>query len=133
MLFEDFFSEEFFEMLKENFNSYVEIMEGLPVSSAINFDNIHASVDSYILRHIYDNTPLHTGLTLELFKEGHLKLIFPFNIYDNTSLNTEYESLIYYDSFFTDKHKDLRIIDLAESMFAFQIILAQYKKLLKKI
>ena len=47
-------------------------------------------------------------------------------------MNNEYESLITYDSFFTDKHEDLRIIDLAESMFAFQIILAQYKKLLKE-
>lgn len=132
ILFEDFFSEDFFENLKENFNSDIEIMDGLNVSAAINFDNIYASVDSYILRHVFDNAPLHTGLTLELFKEGHLKLILPFNIYNNHSLKNEYESLIYYDSFFTEEHKDLRIIDLAESMFAFQIILAQYKRLLKE-
>lgn len=132
ILFEDFYSEEFFVKLKENFNSDIDIMDGLHVSSASNFDNIYASVDSYILRHLYDNPPLHTGLTLELFKEGHLKLIMPFNIYNNHSLNNEYESLIYYDSFITDEHKDLRIIDLAESMYAFQIILAQYKKLLEK-
>ena len=132
MLFEDFFSEEFFEKLNENFNSDVEIMDDIFVSSVSTFDNICGSVDSYILRHIYDNTPLHTGLTLELFKEGHLKFIFPFNIYDNRSLNREYESLIYYNSFFTDELKNLRIIDLAESMFAFQIILAQYKRLLKE-
>ncbi len=132
ILFEDFFYEDFFEKLKENFNSDIEIIDGLNVSAAINFDNIYASVDSYILRHVFDNAPLHTGLTLELFKEGHLKLIFPFNIYNNHSLKNEYESLIYYDSFFTEEHKDLRIIDLAESMFAFQIILAQYKRLLKE-
>ena len=83
ILFEDFYSEEFFEKLKENFNSDIEIMDGIPISSARNFDNLYASVDSYILRHVFNNPPLHTGGTLELFKEGHLKLIFPFNIYNS--------------------------------------------------
>lgn len=132
ILFEDFYSDEFFENLKENFNSKANLLEGLELGGSINFDNTYASVDSYILRHIHDNNPLSTGLTLELFKEGHLKLIFPFNVYDKYSLNNEYESLIYYDSFISDEYDNLRIIDLAESVFAFQTILAQYKRLLEK-
>ena len=71
-LFEDFYSEEFFEELKENFNSNVQLLNDLSLSTSLNFDNAYASVDSYILRHIYENNPLQTGLTLELFKEGHL-------------------------------------------------------------
>ncbi|WP_292887584.1 helix-turn-helix domain-containing protein [Methanobrevibacter sp. UBA212] len=131
VLFEDFYSEEFFENLKENFNSNVKLTDELELSASINFDNVYGSVDSYILRHVYDNDPMQTGLTLELFKEGHLKLIFPFNVYDNLSLNREYESLIYYDSFVSE-YGDLKIIDLAESIFAFQTILTQYKRLLEK-
>lgn len=132
ILFEDFYSEEFFERVKENFNSDIEIMNGIPISLANIFDNISASVDSYILRQVHNNPPLYTGLTLELFKAGHLKLILPFNIYNNHSLNSEYESLIHYDSFISNEHEDLRIIDLMESIFGFQIILEQYKRLLKE-
>lgn len=95
VLFEDFHSEEFFEMLKENFNSNVKLSDELELSSSVNFDNVYGSVDSYMIRHVYDNNPMSPGLTLELFKEGHLKLIFPFNVYNNSSLNNEYESLIY--------------------------------------
>ena len=64
VLFEDFYSEEFFEMLKENFNSNVKLADDLNISASINFDNIYASVDSYILRHVYDNDSLHTSMTL---------------------------------------------------------------------
>lgn len=130
-LFEDFYSEEFFENLKENFNSNVQLLNDLGLSTSVNFDNAYASVDSYILRHIYDNDPLQTGLTLELFKEGHLKLILPFNVYDKNSLNKDYESLIYYDYYILEEYDNLRIIDLAESMLAFQTILSQYKRLLE--
>lgn len=133
VLFEDFYSEGFFDNLKENFNTKVQLKDNLELSASFNFDNIYASVDSYMLRHVYDNDPLHTGITLELFKKGHLKLIFPFNIYTNYTLNNEYESLISYDYFFSEEnYEDLRIIDLAESMFAIQTILAQYKRLLEK-
>lgn len=132
ILFDDFYSEEFFETLKNKFKSKTKIIEELDISAAFDFDNIHSSVDSYILRHVYNNSPLHTGLILELFKEGHLKLILPFNIYTNTTLNNKYNSLIYYDYFISDELADLRIIDLAESMFAFQIILSKYKQLLKE-
>lgn len=131
VLFEDFHSEEFFEMLKENFNSNVKLSDELELSSSVNFDNVYGSVDSYMIRHVYDNNPMSPGLTLELFKEGHLKLIFPFNVYNNSSLNNEYESLIYYDSFVSG-YDNLIIIDLAESIFAFQTILTQYKRLLEK-
>lgn len=131
-LFEDFYSEEFFEELKENFNSNVQLLNDLSLSTSLNFDNAYASVDSYILRHIYENNPLQTGLTLELFKEGHLKLILPFNVYDKNSLNEDYESLIYYDNYILEEYDNLRIIDLAESMLAFQTILCQYKRLLEK-
>ena len=131
VLFEDFYSEEFFENLKENFNSKVKLTDELELSGSVNFDNIYGSVDSYMIRHVYDNDPMHTGLTLELFKKGHLKLILPFTVYNNLSLNNEYKSLIYYDSFVSE-YEDLRIIDLAESIFAFQVILAQYKRLLEK-
>ena len=131
VLFEDFYSEEFFENLKENFNSKVELADGVEFSASVNFDNIYGSVDSYMIRHVHDNNPLITGITLELFKEGHLKLIFPFNTYNTRSLNNEYESLIHFDSFISE-YNDLRIIDLAESIFTFQTILAQYKRLLKK-
>ena len=131
VLFEDFHSEEFFEMLKENFNSNVKLSDELELSSSVNFDNIYGSVDSYMIRHVYDNNPMSPGLTLELFKEGHLKLIFPFNVYNNSSLNSKYESLIYYDSFVSG-YDNLIIIDLAESIFAFQTILTQYKRLLEK-
>ena len=130
ILFEDFYFEEFFEKLKENFNSEIEIMKDIPVTPARFFDNIYSSIDSYILRHVYDNPPLQTGVTLELFKEGHLKLILPFNIYNTHSLNGEYESLIYYDSLINEELENLRIIDLAEAIFSFQIILEQYKRLL---
>ena len=133
VLFEDFYSEEFFDNLKENFNTKVQLKDNLELSASFSFDNIYASVDSYMLRHVYDNNPLHTGITLELFKNGHLKLIFPFNIYANYTLNNQYESLISYDYFFSEEdYEDLRIIDLAESMFAIQTILAQYKRLLEK-
>jgi len=131
VLFEDFFSEDFFTDLKENFTSKVQLADDVEISASVIFDNIYGSVDSYIIRHVYNNNPMHTGLTLELFKQGHLKLIFPFNVYDNISLNSEYESLIYYDSFVSE-YEDLRIIDLAESMLLFQVILAQYKRLLEK-
>lgn len=132
ILFEDFYSKEFFEEFKENFNSNVQLADEFDVTASTNFDNAYSSVDSYILRHVYDNPLLHTGLTLELFQEGHLKLIFPFNIYTNLSLNNKYESLNYYDEFIPKNNKNLKIIDLAESMLAVQIILAQYKRLLKK-
>lgn len=133
ILFENFYSEEFFEEFKENFNSNVQLVDGsADLSASINFDNAHSSVGSYILRQIYDNPRLHTGLTLELFKEGHLKLIFPFTVYKKSTLNNNYESLIYYDYFISEEYTDLRIIDLAESMFSFQVILAQYKRLLEK-
>ena len=133
VLFEDFYSEEFFDNLKENFNTKVQLKDNLELSASFSFDNIYASVDSYMLRHVYDNNPLHTGITLELFKNGHLKLSFPFNIYANYTLNNQYESLISYDYFFSEEdYEDLRIIDLAESMFAIQTILAQYKRLLEK-
>lgn len=126
----NFYSKEFFEEIKENFNSNVDLFDGkLPAS--IEFDNIHSSVNSYILRHIYNNNPFCTGLTLELFIEGHLKLIFPFNIYDKLSLNTNYETILEYDLLTSNKN-NLRIIDLAESILALQIILTQYKRLLKK-
>jgi hypothetical protein len=131
VLFEDFYFEEFFEYIKKNFNSDVKLAENLDISASINFDNIYASVDSYILRHVYDNNPLQTGITLELFREGHLKFIFPMGIHTNLSLDKEYESLIYYDTLIP-KEDNLRIIDLAESMLAFQIILAQYKRLLEE-
>ena len=131
VLFEDFYSEEFFEDLKENFNSKVKLTDELELSASVNLDNIYGSVDSYMLRQVYDNDPMHTGLTLELFKKGHLKLILPFNVYNHLSLNNEYKSLIYYDSFVSE-YEDLRIIDLAESIFLFQVILAQYKRLLEK-
>ena len=131
VLFDDFYFEEFFEYIKKNFNSNVKLAENLDTSASINFDNIYASVDSYILRHVYDNNPLQTGITLELFKEGHLKFIFPMSIHTNLSLDKEYESLIYYDALIP-KEENLRIIDLAESMLAFQIILAQYKRLLEE-
>lgn len=133
ILFEDFYSDEFFEEFKENFNSKVQLSEeNVELSAFINFDNVYASVDSYILRYIHDNNPLYIGLTLELFKEGHLKLIYPFNTYNKHTLNNGYESLIYYDHFIYDEYENLRIIDLAESMLAFQTILIQYKRLLEK-
>ena len=132
VLFEDFYSEKFFKILKNKFKSNTKIFEELDLSAAFDFDNVHSSVDSYILRHIHNNTPLQTGLIVELFKEGHLKLILPFNIYTNTTLNEKYDSLIYYDYFISEELKDLRIIDLAESMFAFQIILSKYEQLLKE-
>ena len=132
ILFEDFYSKEFFEEFKENFNSDVQLADEFNVTASTNFDNAYSSINSYILRHIHDNDLLHTGFTLELFQEGHLKLIFPFNIYTNLSLNNKYESLIYYDEFIPKNNKNLKIIDLAESMLAVQIILAQYKRLLKK-
>lgn len=131
VLFEDFYSEEFFENLKENFNTKVQLADDVELSASVNFDNIYGSVDSYIIRHVYDNNPMHTGLTLELFKKGHLKLIIPFNVYNYLYLNKNYNSLIYYDSFVSE-YDDLRIIDLAESIFLFQVILAQYKRLLEK-
>jgi len=127
ILFENFYSEEFFHEFKENFNSKVQLLEeDVDFSASINFDNAHSSVDSYILRHIYDNHPLHTGLTLELFKEGHMKLIFPFTVYDESTLNNNYVSLIFHDCFISEEYDNLRIINLAESMFAFHIILTQY-------
>lgn len=132
ILFEDFYSEEFFENLKDKFESKTQIVEGANLSARFDFDNIYGSVGSYILRHIYNNPPLHTGITLELFKEGHLKLILPFNIYTKTTLNDKYESLIYYDHFISDELDDLRIIDLSESMFAFHVILSKYKQLLEE-
>lgn len=135
ILFEDFYSKEFFEKFKENFNSNVELLEKIDISVPVIFDNAYSSVNSYILRHIYDNPLLHTGFTLELFKEGHLKLIYPFNIYGNAySLNNKYETLDYYHAILSkygnDKH--LQIIDLGEAMTIFQCILAQYKRLLKE-
>lgn len=132
ILFEDFYSKEFFEELKENFNSNVQLADEFNVFASTNFDNAYSSVNSYILRHIHDNNPLHTGFTLELFQEGHLKLIFPFNVYTNISLNNKYKTLIDYDTFILKDNKDLKIIDLAESMLGFQIILAQYKRLLEQ-
>lgn len=131
ILFEDFYSEEFFDNIKDNFNSNVELVQGSEISASIIFDNAYASVDSYILRHIYDNPQLQTGLTLEIFKEGHLKLIYPFNVHNKFSLNDKYESLIDYDLFISEDD-NLRIIDLAESLLAFQTILTQYKRLLEK-
>lgn len=101
------------------------------LSASVILDNIYGSVDSYIIRHVYNNDPMYMGLTLELFKQGHLKLIFPFNVYDIISLNKEYECLICYEGLLSE-YNDLRIIDLAESMLLFQIILAQYKRLLEK-
>lgn len=131
VLFEDFFSEDFFTDLKKNFTSNVQLAEEVELSASVIFDNMYSSVDSYIIRHVYNNDPMHTGLTLELFKQGHLKLIFPFNVYDIISLNKEYECLIYYEGLVSE-YNDLRIIDLAESMLLFQVILAQYKRLLEK-
>ena len=131
-LFDNFDSKELFDELKENFNSKVELISENFISADLIFNNVYASVNSYIFRYIDNNNPMHIGIMLELFKEGHLKLFFPFNIYDKVSLNGEYESLSVYDSFITDEYEDLKIIDLAESMSAFQIILAQYKRLLKK-
>ena len=46
-------------------------------------------------------------------------------------MNDKYETLIYYDTLIPE-NEDLRIIDLAESMLGFQIILTQYKRLLEK-
>ena len=87
--------------------SNVQLLNDLSLSTSLNFDNAYASVDSYILRHIYENNPLQTGLTLELFKEGHLKLILPFNVYDKNSLNNDYESLIYYDYYICNVQSNL--------------------------
>lgn len=131
ILFEDFYSKEMFDLIKENFNSKVRLSDDFDVFASLTFDNIYGSIDSYILRYIYENTPLHTGLTLEIFKEGHLKLIFPFNVYDPLSINNKYESLLDYYEFISETN-DLRIIDLAESIFAVQIILTQYKRLLER-
>lgn len=131
VLFENFFSEDFFTDLKKNFNSNVQLADEAELSASVILDNIYGSVDSYIIRHVYNNDPMYMGLTLELFKQGHLKLIFPFNVYDIISLNKGYECLIYYEELVSE-YNDLRIIDLAESMLLFQIILAQYKRLLEK-
>lgn len=129
ILFEDFDSEEFFEKIKENFNAELEIND--KYVDLFSFDNIHASIDSYILRHLYKN-PFMTGLTLELFKEGHLKLIFPFNVYNKYGLNDHYKTLDTYIYLITEEYSKLRIIDLAESIAIFQSILIQYKILLEE-
>lgn len=130
-LFDNFYSTEFFEKLKENFNSDVSLLDDVHLPASIKFDNISASVGSYILRHIYDNPIEYTGLTLELFENGHIKLILPFVLHTKFSLNEEYDFLDYYDSFIPEDTK-LQIIDLVESIISFQIILAQYKRLLNE-
>lgn len=131
VLFEDFYSDTFFKDLKENFNSKVKLTDVVELSTSLNFDNIYGSVDSYVIRQVYDHNPVDMGLTLELFKEGHLKLIYPFKVYNKISLNGEYESLMDYN-LFVSKFGNLKIIDLAESILEFQTILSQYKRILNK-
>ena len=60
ILFEDFYSKEMFDLIKENFNSKVRLSDDFDVFASLTFDNIYGSIDSYILRYIYENTPTYT-------------------------------------------------------------------------
>lgn len=133
-LFDDFYSREFFDKLHNNFNTEVNIItEEIDISPFISFSNHYSSVDSHILRSIGDNNSYDSGLILEIFREGHLKLILPFNTYSAETLNKNYEDLYLYESLFSEDEKEnLTVIDCAESIIFISTILEQYKRLLRE-
>ena len=133
-MFDDFYSEAFFNKIHKNFNTNVKIIsEEAGILLNIELSNHYSSIDSHIFRHIGTNNSLDLGLTLELFKKGHLKFVLPFHKYSVKNMNTSYENLDFYESLFSDEEKEfLTVIDCAESIAALSVILEQYKRLLNE-
>ena len=138
-LFEDFYEKEFFDEIKNIFNGEVTLVEfdelyESKLNVGIHFLNIYSTLDSIILRHVGNNSLFQTGLTIEIFRQGHFKVIFPFNIYNVLSLNEDYDYLDEYVTLIpdSDEMEFLKIIDLANAMISFQIIIEQYLTLLKR-
>lgn len=133
-MFEDFYSEEFFEKIHKNFNTNVKIIsEEAGISFNIELSDHYSSIDSHILRHIGTNNSIDLGLTLELFNKGHLKFVLPFPKYSIENINKSYENLDFYESLFSDEEKEfLTVIDCAEVIAALSVILEQYKRLLNE-
>lgn len=121
-LFDNFFTSEFMDDLKDNFNNSIELLSGgVNVSAHLDFPNVYSSFNSYILRSA-DSTDIdNIGCAIEFFINGNFKFVLPFNMIDLDDVVDDY----------LDWHEgDLKICDLAASMINFDTVVAQYKRLL---
>lgn len=109
LISDNFFSEEFFEEVTENFGVSAPLFNSdKAMSPVINFSNHYTTINSHVLRYIDDNSQksVDVGTTLELFREGHFKFILPFSTFDiNNFYHLKYENLLIYESLLSDGEK----------------------------
>lgn len=123
LFFEDFFTSEFMDELKNNFNNGVEILPEVNVTSSISFSNMYSTLNSYILQNTEMNSIDNIGCAIEFFINGNFKFILPLNMMDKDEISPKLYQ--FYDS-------DLKICNLPSSMIAFDTVMSQYKRLLGK-
>ena len=122
--FDDFYTSEFMDNLKKNFNTEISILsEGVNVKSSIGFSNMYASLNSYILRNNDSYNINDIGCAMELFINGNFKFVLPFNLIEKENIDLHYRQ--YYDD-------NLKICDLPLSMLIFDTVVSQYKRLLSE-
>ena len=123
VLFEDFYTPNFMDRLKNNFNEDVKILsDEVNINVNLKFSNIFSSFDSYILRYIdSDFRTSNIGCAIELFNNGSFKFIMPFNLINITDIPKDI-------SYFYDYN--LNICDLSFSMIVFETVIKQYVRLL---
>jgi hypothetical protein len=137
--FNNFHSDEFFDDMKENFSTNVQIFNDR-IKAYLPFDNFYSSLNSYILRDLEDNDrSIDLVTTLELFNNGNLKMFLgvptlplkdDLTIIDLYKYNTNYKKFL--DILSRNEKTSLRIIDGHSLLTAFYIIFNQYKRILIK-
>ncbi|HOI71238.1 MAG TPA: ATP-binding protein [Methanobacterium sp.] len=106
--FENFYSDEFFNEIRENFSTDVKILEELESTFNLNCDNYYSSISSYIIRNI--NIPdnyIHLGLTLELFENGNLKVLIPTHNLEPGMSETQVGAAYYLESAIYSRFQEL--------------------------